>query len=314
MILSRHKLSLCVFLIYLIIGFTAKAQTAGDAIMIPKSNFCSGLMFSNSSWNNYWEGTFKRVNGNIGSLNTNTVTVMGNYGITNRLNMLVSLPYMRTNASAGTLEGQHGLQDISVALKWVPFSVNSAYGKIRLFAVAAGSIPVSNYQADFMPMSIGLHCNSLVFRALADYQFGHLFFTGSGEYLRRDNITIDRTAYYTTEMHYTNQVAIPDGTGFAFRSGFRSSKLIAEAVVQNTITMGGFDIRKNDMPFPSNRMNATTAGVNFKYSFTGVQAIRGLELTGGGNFVVAGRNVGQSTSIYGGAFYIFNLNKKNTRI
>lgn len=309
--LRSHKLLLYLFFLNIIFGVSAKAQTAADAIMIPKNSFCGGLMFSHSSWDNYWEGTFKRDNGNIGTLSTNTFVAMANYGISSKLNVLVSLPYLRTNASAGTLDGQHGLQDVSVALKWVPLTINTGYGKVRLFAVAAGSVPVTNYQADFMPMSIGLHCNSLMFRALADYQNGHLFFTGSGEFMRRDNISIDRTAYYTTEMHYTNQVSIPNGTGFAFRGGFRSSKLIAEAVLENTTTLGGFDIRKNDMPFPSNRMNATSAGINFKYSFTGVPAIRGLELTAGSNFVVAGRNVGQSTMIHGGAYYLFNLNKKH---
>lgn len=287
-------------------GELAIAQTDADAIMIPKNYFCGGTMYSNSRWNNYWEGTFKRSNGNIGTLNTNMFTLMGNYGITNKLNLQFSLPYVTTHASAGTLEGQRGLQDITVALKWVPFTLKTGYGTFRLLGIGIGSIPVNNYEADFLPMSIGVHCRSLMFRALADYQTGHLFFTGTGEYIRRDNITIDRTAYYTTEMHYTNQVAMPDGGDFSFRGGYRSSKLIAEAVLENNTTLGGFDIRKNDMPFPSNRMNMTMAGINFKYSFT---SIRGLELTAGSDYVLAGRNVGQSTVVHGGAYYLFSFNK-----
>ncbi|MEX8546288.1 MAG: hypothetical protein V5804_01685 [Mucilaginibacter sp.] len=303
--LLLRKSFLAVLLCFFCGGF-ALAQTDADAIMIPKNYFCGGAMYSNSRWDNYWEGTFKRSNGNIGTLNSNMVTLMGNYGISNRLNVLFSLPYITNNVTAGTLHNQQGIQDATVSLKWVPVVMKTGYGTFRLFAIAMGSVPIGNYQADFLPVAIGLHSRSLMFRALADYQSGHLFFSGSGEYMRRDNITIDRTAYYTTEMHYTNQVGIPDGTNFNFRGGYRSSKLIAEAVLDNNTTLGGFDIRKNDMPFPSNKMNMTTVGVNFKYSFS---SINGLELTAGSDYAVAGRNVGQSTVIHGGAYYLFNLKK-----
>lgn len=299
---------LAVTIVICLTGFEwAAAQTDADAIMIPKNYFCGGAMVSNNRWNNYWEGTFKRTNGNIGTLNSNMFTLMGNYGISNKLNLLVSLPYVTTRASAGTLQGQHGIQDITLSLKWVPFTLKTGFGKFRLITIGMGSIPIGNYEADFLPMSIGLRSRSLMFRAMADYQMGHLFFTGSGEYMRRDNITIDRTAYYTTEMNYTNQVAMPDGTNFNFRGGYRSSKWIAEAVLENTTSLSGFDIRKNDMPFPSNKMNSTLAGVNFKYSST---SIRGLELTAGTDYVITGRNVGQSTIIHGGAYYLLNLSKK----
>lgn len=300
------KNSLAAVMLCLSFSEFASAQTDVDAIMIPKNNFCGGVMYSNSRWNSYWEGTFKRTNGNIGIFNSNMATIMGNYGISNRLNVLFSLPYVRNNTTAGTLHSQQGVQDATVSLKWVPVVMRTGYGTFRLFAIAMGSIPVGNYQADFLPVAIGMHSRSLMFRALADYQSGHLFFSGSGEYMRRDNITIDRTAYYTTEMHYTNQVGIPDGTNFNVRSGYRSSKWIAEAVLDNTTTLGGFDIRKNDMPFPSNKMNMTVLGINFKYSFT---SIKGLELTGGSDYVVAGRNVGQSTVIHSGAYYLFSLKK-----
>jgi hypothetical protein len=310
LILLFKKCAVTVLVCLLCSGLVS-AQTDADAIMIPKNYFCGGAMFGNSSWSNYWEGTFKRTNGNIGTLNANMLTAMANYGISNKLNVQLSLPYITTKASAGTLRGQQGLQDVTVALKWVPVTMKTSYGTFRLFAIAIGSVPVSNYQADFLPMAIGLHCNSLMFRGMLDYQSGHLFLTGSGEYLRRDNITIDRNSYYTTQMNYTNQVAIPDGTNFAFRGGFRSSKWIAEAVLDNTTTLGGFDIRKNDMPFPSNKMNMTMLGVNFKYSFT---SIKGLELTGGSNYTVAGRNVGQSTAVHGGVYYLLNTKRLNNNL
>ena len=91
--------------------------------------------------------------------------------------------------------------------------------------------------------------------------------------------------------------------------GYRTNRMIAEAIVNNWTTLGGFDITKNNMPFPSNKMNATTVGANVKYN---LKAVDGLSLIGGGNYVVAGRNVGQATTVNVGVFYILNFTHKKT--
>ncbi len=285
----------------------SRAQTDADAIMIPKNYFCGGLMFGNSSWKNYWEGTFKRDNLNIGTLTTHSYTAMVNYGLTKNINLLASVPYITTNASGGTLEGLKGVQDLLFTLKWRALRANFGRGMFNLFAIGSASLPLSNYQADFLPVAIGSQSKSLMFRCLLDYKVGKYFVSGSTEFMQRSIITIDRYAYYTTEMHYTNQVGLPNMQNFALRTGYRSNSWIAEAVLENNNTLGGFDIRKNDMPFVSNRMNSTMAGVNFKYSSVW---LKGLELTAGGNYVLAGRNVGQSTTVHGGAYYLMNFSKK----
>jgi len=72
--------------------------------------------------------------------------------------------------------------------------------------------------------------------------------------------------------------------------------------------LGGFDITRNNMPFPSNKMNATTVGANFKYV---LPLLPELSIVAGGNTTVAGRNMGQSTTVYGSFFYVFNLSPKS---
>ena len=79
---------------------TAQAQTDLDAIMMNKNQFCNGFIYSHSSWNEYWEGTRKRTNENIGTITTKSVMYMANYGITNNLNVMVGAPYVWTEASA----------------------------------------------------------------------------------------------------------------------------------------------------------------------------------------------------------------------
>ena len=96
------------------------AQTDIDAIMMEKNAFCVGPMYSYSSWKNYWEGTLKRNNQNLGTVSTQMFSVMGIYGISRKLNVLFSVPYVKTKASAGTLHGDKGFQDLSLFVKWMP--------------------------------------------------------------------------------------------------------------------------------------------------------------------------------------------------
>ena len=142
---------------------------------------------------------------------------------------------------------------------------------------------------------------------MADYQRGSWFGTLSGTYVRRSNILIDRNSYYTTEMHYSNEVKMPSAASFNVRLGYRDKGLIAEAFVDDWITFEGFDITRNNMPFPSNNMDATRVGFNFKYD---MPFYRQLSLTGNAFTTVAGRNVGQATGFNAGIFYVIDFSKK----
>ena len=284
----------------------SKAQTDMDAIMMEKNQLCIGPAYSHSSWKNYWEGTLKRNNENLGTVTTQSFSVMGAYGVSGKLNLLFNVPYIKTKASAGTLHGMEGFQDLSLYVKYMPVETQLGPGTFSLYTIAGVSTPLSNYVADFLPLSIGLRSKTASARLMLDYQIGKFFATGSGTYIFRDNVKLDRNAYYTTEMHLSNKVEMPDATNFNFRAGYRTSKLIAEAILNKFTTLGGFDITRNNMPFPSNRMNATTLGANFKIELS---KNNDLAFEGGGNTTIAGRNVGQSTLFYGSIFYIIDFTR-----
>ena len=284
------------------------AQTDIDALMMSKNEFCIGPMYSYSSWKNYWEGTRKRDNQNLGTVSTKMLTVMGNYGISKKLSVLFSAPYVKTKASAGTLQGLDGIQDLSLFLKWRPFQTKLGNGKLSFLGIAGVSFPLTNYTADYLPLSIGLHSKTALGRIMVDYKWRDFFATASATYLLRDNIKIDRESYYTTEMHNTHEVEMPNAANYNFRAGFRNQRWIAEAVANIWRTLGGFDITRNNMPFPSNKMNATTVGANFKYV---LPPLPQLSIVAGGNTTVAGRNVGQAITVYGSVFYILDFSRKS---
>lgn len=285
----------------------SSAQTDIDGLMMEKNALCIGPLAGYSSWKNYWEGTLKRENLNMGTVSTTNYNIMGNYGITNKLNVMFGLPYVKTKASAGQLKGLKGIQDLSFWVKWKAYSKKLGSGRLSLFTIGGYSLPASNYTADFLPMSIGLESKSLSFRLMGDYQVDKWFATLSGTYLRRSNIELDRPAYYTTEMHYSNEVEMPDAAALNLRFGYRNKGIVLEAFGDNWTTLGGFDITRNNMPFPSNEMNATRIGLNFKYP---MPFEPNLSVTGNAFTTIAGRNMGQSTGFNAGVFYVLNLGKK----
>jgi len=288
----------------LMIGVT-KAQTAEDGIMMDKKQWCNGLTYMHSSWNQYWEGTTKRDNKNLGTVTNQSLMLMSNYGISDKLNVLATVPYIWTNASAGTLHGQQGFQDIELDVKYAFYKTKvGKKGHLSLMAVGGFSTPLTKYENDFLPMSIGLGSTNLSGRLTIDYQRGIFFSTLSSAYVWRSNITIDRTSYYTDQIHYTNQVDMPNMLYSNLFIGIRDKGLTAQFQVLNMYTFGGYDIRPNDMPFASNQMNSTSLGAHVKYF---LPFLRNLELIGGADFVVAGRNVGQSQTYTGGLYYVLGL-------
>lgn len=297
-----------IFLFLLVAGsFSAIAQTEQDAIMMNKRQFCAGIMANFSKWEDYWEGTLKRNNENLGKVSNRSLMIGANYGITDDLNIMISAMHVSTKASAGTLQGLDGIQDATLSVKWRGLNQKFGDSKLKLFLIGSLSTPLTDYVTDFQPLSIGLGTTNLSGKLMADYQYKKLSVTAWASYIRRSNIKIDRTSYYDTELRLTNEVEMPDAANFQLRAGYRGKYLLAEGVLTNWTTLGGFDITRNNMPFPSNRMNATTAGVNIKYT---IPSFVKLSLLVNANYTLAGRNMGQATTVGGGIFYAFYFKNK----
>jgi hypothetical protein len=302
------QVALLVFLI--VIGNSIKAQTDLDGIMMNKNQFCNGLMYNYSSWDHYWEGALKRTNQNLGTVSNQSLMYGGAYGITDRLNVLIGAPFIWTKSSAGTLHKSQGIQDLSLFVKWKAFVYSFGKNKLSLFLVGGFSTPLTNYQVDYLPLTLGLGTTNTISRGMVDFQHRRFTVTASATYVWRSNVKIDRTSYFDTRMHLTNEVKMPDAAQYQFRTGWRGKYLIAEAIVTNWTTLGGFDITRNNMPFPSNRMNMTTVGAGLKYT---LKQYTHLSLLAGANYTVAGRNVGQASAFNVGAFYVFYFKNKHNQ-
>ncbi|MBS3913993.1 MAG: hypothetical protein KG003_05810 [Bacteroidetes bacterium] len=275
--------------------------------MMTKKNLCIGPSYGHSSWKKYWEGELLRTNENIGTISTSMVNIMGNYGITDNLNIIFGLPWVKTSASAGTLHGMQGIQDLSLLAKYRFY--NKEFKKFRLSAMGqvGVSTPLTNYSPDFLPLSIGMHSKNLMGRLIADVQHKTWFATGSFQYMVRSNVQLDRSSYYTTRLYLTDLVQMPDMWNLNFRAGYRKGEMYLEAVADKWNTVGGFDIRRNDMPFVSNNMDAFRVGVNAKIP---IPKVNGLTVVANAMQTLSGRNMGKSLMYTAGFFYILDFSKK----
>jgi hypothetical protein len=286
-----------------------KAQNLTDGLMMPKNNLCTGFMYMNDQWKDYWEGDLKRENGNIGRVTTQSLMWFANYGVMDRLNIIVALPYVKTEASMGTLHGMEGLQDLSVGLKYNFYRQKFEKSALAAFGVINVSTPLSDYTADFFPLSIGTQTTNISYRLNSRFKIEQgWFLNGSAGYTWRSNTTLDRPSYFDgNSFYHTDEVKMPDVFDFFVSTGYHQGAVQVELNYVQQNTLGGGDIRRQDMPFVSNRMNYQKVGALVMYY---LPVPKNVAVRGSVQYTVAGRNVGQSTTFVGGILYTFHFGKE----
>ena len=280
------------------------AQTIDDGLMVAPKALFTGVLYGHDSWSEYWEGTLKRENGNVGDVSTNAVVWMGNYGLTSRINLIAMLPYLSTSASAGTLHGQTGVQDLTLAAKGRVFTT----GGLDAFAVVSYGFPVTDYTPDLLPLSIGLHTERFSTRLTTQYRFGPgLFADATGAYTWRGNVTLDRSAYYTNgQLFLTDEVEMPDVFDYTLRAGFMNRSWMIPVSFYQQTTRGGADIRRQDMPFVSNKMDFSRLEAMVMYT---LPRPADLAVRASVTRTLTGRNVGDSTAFGAGLMYTFRFSR-----
>ena len=282
---------------------TLHAQTIDDGLMMPRRVLCTGFAYTHDSWDRYWEGTLERGNGNIGTVTTQSVSWMGTYGVTDRINVIAMAPYVWTKASAGPLSGMSGVQDLTAAVKWNALNTGlTSHGTLQAFLVASGSVPLSDYTADFLPMSIGLGARQASGRLTLNFQAKQgWFLEGTGAYTFRDEVELDRDAYFDGEkLVMSDRVPMPDVIDYTFRAGYWKHGLYLPISFTQRVALGGSDIRRQDMPFVSNRMEASRVDALAMYY---LPKPKNVVVRLGATHTVSGRNVGRSTTFLAGLLY-----------
>lgn len=286
------------------------AQTTTDAIFMKKNEICIAMMYDHGTWDHYWEGPNLRTNGNIGTLTRQVVAPMIAYGITEKLNVLVSVPYISTKSSGGQLTGVDGFQDLSLALKYDFINKEIGPGKLELIGVGIFGTPVSNYLSDYMPYSLGLGATEGALRAMAQYQLKNgIYARTSIAHIWRGETEVERDYYYNNGSYYTTMMDVPNAFNFYGTVGtwLFNYSLRVEASYQIMNCTSGDDIRAYNSPQPTNKFEYDQVNVFAQYFFK--NKLKGFGLLGYYSKMLDGRNMGEFTNVGAGATYQFNVVK-----
>jgi len=281
------------------------AQTIDDGIMLGKRDLQTGTVYSHESWDEYWEGAVRRANGNIGRVTTQTSAWTANYGLTNWLNVIATVPYVRTRASQGVLHGIGGFQDITIGAKYNFLEKTStSYGSLRAMAVVAAGIPLTDYNPELPPLSIGSGSTRVSWRGTVNFQSNPGWFLNySTAYTWRSQTELDRPYYYTDDQFVmSSQVDMPNAFDHVASAGYMRRRLMTAVSFSQQRTLGGGDIRRQDMPFVSNRMNFFKVGAMV---MAPVPKLRGLLFNFTVDQTMDGRNVGLASTFTTGLLYRF---------
>jgi hypothetical protein len=304
--------TLALTLVFLSLTSFARAQTIDDGVMVAARSLFTGDIYSYDTWDHYWEGALKRENGNVGTVTTEANIWYANYGVTDRLNVIAMVPYVWTEASQGVLHGSRGFQDLTVAAKWNFFNQGSVRaGALRTFAVVSAGIPLTEYNIELLPLSIGTGSTRLSGRFTTSVEArGGLYMSGSTAYTWRSNTSLDRPYYFTDGAFVmSDQVDMPNVFDYVVNLGYIRNRLHASFAFSQQHMLGGGDIRRQDMPFPSNRMNFMKLGGMAMYP---VPKLPEVAFQASYAYTVAGRNVGQAKSFTAGLLYTFNPRRRPT--
>ena len=97
---------------------------------------------------------------------------------------------------------------------------------------------------------------------------------------------------------------MPGVSDWKVSTGFRKWRVFVPFSLSHQATLGGSDIRRQDMPFVSNRMDFTKASASVMYGLT---VPTDLALQIGVSRTLSGRNVGQATAITAGVLHTFRF-------
>lgn len=274
--------------------------------MMPKGEICIALQYEQVSWDRYWEGSTIRVNQNIGTFTKQMGMPMIVGGITDQVNLILSLPYVKTAASAGQLTGVQGIQDFGISVKALLLEKSIGKGKLTGFSNLSYSTPASNYLSDYMPFSLGFGANELGIRAIGKYELDKgLYVRTSYAYLNRGTTNAERAYYYANGSVYTSTMDVPDAfqSQLTLGSWLFNYRLRIEASLTTIRSASGDDIRTYCMPLPTNKVDFDRVEGFAQYYFKSNG--KGFGLIASYQQAISGKNMGQFSGYGLGISYQF---------
>jgi hypothetical protein len=229
----------------------------------------------------------------------------GGYAVTDGFALMAAVPYVWTHASQGVLHELSGFQDLALGAKLRLLSTGpGSHGTFSAFLGGVAALPTSSYTPDFYPLSIGTAGRRAAGHVTLDFKANAAWFANaSASYMWCSNVRLNRNSYYTDgQLYLTNEVVMPNVVNYVVSAGIDRGRWRIPVTFIQQRTLGGGDIRRQDMPFVSNRMDFVKLGSGLMYEMP-----KNFSVSLGAARVLTGRNVGQSTTLTSGLFYALHL-------
>lgn len=271
-------------------SYTLAAQSMVDGFMRGKGNLNTAGSYSYESYDSYYIGDSIVTNPNLGTISTKSVGLYLAGGITDYLDVIVSLPYVSVAPSQGYWSSQRGFQDLSIFAKIRALKKEiGSLGELSVMASGGLSFPVSDYIAN-SPVAIGHHSTNLDGRLIVQHRlpFG-VFIMAQGGYIKKYNIKLD------TEV----EVSVPDAWDYVVKVGGTYKILYADAWINFREARSGTNIGQG-VPFPTNAISYTRTGFNL---YCSIPWIKSLGASFGTSFTLSGENIGKATRFSGALIY-----------
>jgi len=272
----------------------ALSQGLLDGFMRGRGQMVTALSYSYEDYDTYFVGTAKTQNENLGTIKINSVSIFAAAGLTDYLDIVVSLPYIDTRATQGFWSGQKDVQDLNLFLKGRFFEKDfSKKGNLSLMGALGLITPLSDYIAD-APVSIGNQSTQLEGRFIAQYSTtSGIFAMGQMGYSKRGNVTMD-TGF---------EVSVPDAWDFIVRAGGSYKKLYADAWFQHQNSRNGTNIGPG-IPFPGNEIDFSRIGFTLYHP---VPILKNFGVAFSSGFTLMGSNIGISNRFSAALVYHFSV-------
>jgi hypothetical protein len=231
-------------------------------------------------------------------------------GITDKVNVILSLPYVKIGASGGQMAGVQGIQDFGISVKALFLEKTIGKGKLTGFSNLSFSTPASTYLSDYMPFSLGFGANELGIRAIGKYELDKgPYFRASYSYLNRGITEAERDFYYADGAYYTSKMDVPNAFfgQVTLGSWMFKKKLRVEASLTTLQSTSGDDIRVYSMPQPTNKVDFDRIEGFAQYYFKNDG--RGFGLIASYQKAISGRNMGKFSGYGFGLTYQFKALK-----
>lgn len=229
------------------------------------------LSYSFESYDHFFRGTTKVSNpGGLGEVEIATYSVYFDYGLTDRLAVVVNLPGVDADSDGTAGFAENDLQDLTALVKYRAASYGS--GARRHSLVIAGGLrtPISDYVAD-APVSVGDGSTDFLGRFIYQFESGRFYLSQQvGLDLRGEDV--------------------PNGLSLYTELGFKRGRVLVSGFLAHYLADGGSDIGDSGFTFPGNQEEYTRVGAKV-YTELGTRlGLSGLVFT-----TLDGRNTGEIT-------------------